>query len=242
MKIDYRAILADVAGHRDQLPLGADLAPEPGQPSLVSDPGEEQVTKTKSGHLVLKVALVIGAISSLGLVVFRQPRAADPAASDVAARTDGVSPADASVIPDIRNWTAAKPSELSLNFTEWLRGFGVEPASKIAMDSKGAGEPSGAAYLLLTDKTPGMKRVVWVADHQVVYDSVGKIQGIAKLSRESMSRISWSKSGTPVETAEGDGLLLIRDYTSPNGTTVFFIKNRKLCSGVPANITNLELR
>jgi hypothetical protein len=255
MKIDYRGILADVAGHRDQLPLAADLpgkrepqpvaadlAPEFDRQPLVSDAGEEQVRKSKSGNLVLKVALAIGAISALGVAVFNQPHAAKPAASDVAARTDGVSPADVSVIPDIRKWTAAKPSEFSPNFTEWLRGFGVDPASKIALDSKGIGDPSGAAYLLVTDKTPDIKRVVWVANHQVVYDSVGKIQGIAKLSKESMSRITWSESGTAVETAEGDGLLLIRDYTAPNGTTVFFVKNGKLCSGVPANVTNLDLK
>jgi hypothetical protein len=155
---------------------------------------------------------------------------------------DGVSPADAPVIPDIKKWTAVQPSKLSATFIQWLRGSGAEPASKLTLDAHGSGVSSSAAYLLVTGSAPDIKRVVWVVDHHVIYDHVGKFQGIARVSKGGIAHIAWSESGTPVETAEGDGLLVIRDFTAPNGTTVFFVKDGKLLSGVPADVTNLDLR
>ena len=84
-------------------------------------------------------------------------------------------------------------------------------------------------------------RVVWVVDHRVVYDVFGPMEGITRVPAGEMAHITWSESAAPTETAEGDGLMLVRDY-APGGVTIIFLKNGKLYSGVPANLPNIELR
>lgn len=204
-------------------------------------PVEEPAKRSSNVSLTLTIALVLGAIAIAAILAGRLHHST-VVGSSVAARVDGLSPDHMSTIPDIRNWTIATPSDLSLNFTEWLRAFGIDPATKIDLDAHGNGEPSSTAYLLVTQKSPDLKRVVWVADHHVVFDAVEKMQGIARVPSTGMSRIQWSETATPVETPEGEGLMLIRDYSAPNGVTVYFLKNGNLCSGVPRTLPNVDLR
>lgn len=229
-RADYEALFAEIVNKMDERTRGS------------SSEAKQKAPQAKKTTVIPRIAVVAGAILVTVALVFRQPQAAKRAGSDVAVSADGISPGDAKVIGNIRNWKAANASDFNLNFTNWLRGYGVTPASKIELDTKGAGAASGTAYLLVTEKTPGVKRVIWIVGHRAVYDTVGKIQGIAKIPKEGMARITWGENGIPAETADGDGLLLIRDYTSANGATVFFVNNGKLCSGVPSNITNLEIR
>jgi len=221
-----------------------DIRPRPRQPRTLSNKDKKKGAEDNQIYPLSKAVLVIaiGAVLCMSVGVAPSPNAAEPAGSEVAAKTEEAPPVDAKVLPDSRNWTMVNSSGLSSSFAEWLRGYGAEPAGKIALDAAGTGEPDGAAYLFVTDKNPAVKRVVWVVNHQVVYDHVGEIQGFAKVTREGMSRIIWRESGRPVESTEGEGLLLVRDYTSPRGTTVFFLKNGKLRSGIPADITDLDLR
>jgi hypothetical protein len=228
-RADYEALFAEIVNKMDERPRASSAA-------------KQKALKVKKTSSIPRIAVVVGAILVTVALIFRQPQAAKRAVPAVTVSPEGVAPDDAKIIGNIKNWKLAKVSDFNLNFTNWLRGYGVSPASKIELDTKGTGASSGAAYLLVTEKTPGIKRVIWVVDHRAVYDTVGKIQGIAKIPREGMARITWDENGVPVETADGDGLLLIRDYTNANGATVFFVKNGKLCSGVPANIMNLEIR
>ena len=48
--------------------------------------------------------------------------------------------------------------------------------------------------------------------------------------------------GTPAEAAEGDGLLVVRDYGDATTATVFFVNEGKLYSGIPADFHNVDLR
>lgn len=220
-----------------------DIRPRPEQQPVSHGDEKKGAEYTQISPLIQAVlVIVIGAVLCMSVGVSPAPHAAGPASSEVAVKTEEVPSADAKVLPDSRNWTMVNSSGLSSSFAEWLRGYGAEAAGKIALDAAGTGEPNGAAYLFATDKNPAVKRVVWVVNHQVVYDHVGEIQGIAKVSKEGMSRIAWRESGRPVENPDGEGLLLVRDYTSPHGTTVFFLKNGKLRSGIPEDITDLDLR
>jgi len=194
----------------------------------------------KSGSMVIRVALTLGGLVVLwGILSGQTPRFAK---ADSAAAMSGVAADDAKLIPDIGLWQVAGPPDSSSNFATWLRQYGVNPASKIEMDSKGFGSPSGSAYLLMTKKSSELKRAVWVDGGQVVYDNVDKIQGIARVPARATSHVSWKEGAAPPERPEGDGLLVIRDYTDPDGVRLFFVKNGKLVSGVPADLSNIELR
>ena len=227
---DYEALFAEIITKMDARDAATVVAatPKPSKLARVS--------------AIVKIAAASGAILIAASLVFRQPQAARRTTFTVATGADGIDAIDRNAIANIKNWKPAKQSDLRQDFADWLRRYGVEPAGKMELDAKGAGVSSGAAYLLITDKAPGIKRTIWMVDHRAVYDSVGKIQGIAKIPKASMSRISWSDNGAPIERPEGDGLLVVRDYTSAYGTTVFFVKNGKLCSGIVADISGLQLR
>jgi hypothetical protein len=201
----------------------------------------EPIRHERSSWL-LRAALVIGVIVAVGTVVSNQARLSKAEGADPGVRPDGLSREEVNVIPDAKQWRVADPAEFSSDFTAWMQRSGASPASKIELAPDEKGLPSSVAYLFVTEKTPDVKRVVWVVDRQVLCDVVDKIEGIAKVPKQSMSRIAWSESSTPVETAEGDGLLVVRDYGDATTATVFFVNNGKLYSGIPADFHNVDLR
>jgi hypothetical protein len=196
--------------------------------------------KPLSSSWVLKFALLVGAVAAVAAVLSNA--APTQVASTQTKTSNGILPIDRRVIPDAGNWRTVSPLELRGQFVDWMEGFGVTPASKIDLDARGDGQETGTAYLLATEKTPELKRVVWVANHQVLCDVVDRIEGIAKVPRDSMPAIVWSEGSTPPQAAEGDGLLVVRNYEKPEGGTVFFFSHEKLYSAVPADFHNVPLK
>jgi hypothetical protein len=196
--------------------------------------------KPLSSSWLLKFALLVGVIAAIAAVI------SNAAPSQVAAvettPSNGILPLDQRTIPDAGNWRTVNPIELSPRFTDWMQGSGVTPSSRIDLDGWEDGQSSGRAYLLATEKTPEMKRVVWIMNRQVVCDIVDRIDGMAKVPRDNMPSVVWSEDSTPTEAAAGDGLLLVRNYEKPEGGTVFFFSHGKLYSGIPANFHNIRLR
>lgn len=187
-----------------------------------------------------KVALLVGGLVGVWLLV--SPQNPVTAGMRPLAWQNGVAAEDARLIPDAGRWAVIDPATLDSSFRYWLSGFGAQPNSRIKLDSRGSGEPTGVAYLLATAKAGDRKRVVWVADHQVVYDIVEKVQGIARVPASSLARMAWRAGSRPPETPEGDGLMIIRNYMEPNGIAVFFVQNGHIYSGVPEDLSNVELR
>ena len=201
----------------------------------------EPIRHERSSWL-LRVALVIGVIVAVGTVVSNQARLSKAEGPDPGVRPDGLSREEVKAIPDVRQWRVADPAEFSSDFTAWMQRSGASPASKIELAPDEKGLASSVAYLFVTEKTPEVKRVVWVVDRQALCDVVDKIGGIAKVPKQNMSRIAWSERGTPAEATEGDGLLVVRDYGDATTATVFFVNKGKLYSGIPADFHNVELR
>jgi hypothetical protein len=197
--------------------------------------------KPLSSSWVLKFALLVGAGAAVAAVLSNAAAPPQVATTQTKA-SNGILPIDQRVIPDAGNWRTVSPSELRPQFIDWMEGFGVTPASKIDLDAREGGQAMGTAYLLATERTPELKRVVWVANHQVLFDVVDRIEGIAKVPRDSMPGIVWCEGSTPAEAAEGDGLLVVRDYEKPEGGTVFFFSHEKLYSAVPADFHNVPMK
>jgi hypothetical protein len=196
--------------------------------------------KHLSSSWVLKFALLVGAVAAVAAVL---SSAAPPEVAATETKpSNGILPVDERVIPDAGNWRTVNLIELGSRFSDWMQGFGVTPTSKIDLDAGGDGPALGTAYLLATEKTPEVRRVVWITNHQVLCDLVDRIEGIAKVPRDSMPAIVWSEGSTPPEAAEGDGLLVVRDYEKPQGGTVFFFSHEKLYSAVPSDFHNVPLR
>jgi len=192
---------------------------------------------------VLKFALAVGVLAAIVTIASeRAPSGLAVSESSESRKPEGISEPEMKIIPDARQWELADPLTFDLGFTAWMERFGVSPSSKIQINSDGVGQAFGTAYLLVTRKTPDVKRAVWVNAHEVVCDIVDKIEGIATVPKQNISRISWSESGAPAESPDGDGLLVVRDYSNPAGATVFFTRNGKLHSAVPADFHNVELR
>jgi len=191
----------------------------------------------------LKFALAVGVLAAIATIASERTQSGLAVSGSVEnMKPAGIPEAEMRIIPDARQWELDDPLTFDLGLTAWMERFGVSPTSKIELDKDGADHAFGTAYLLVTRKTPDVKRAVWVSDHEVVCDIVDKIEGIAKIPKQNISRISWSENGAPVESPDGDALLLIRDYSNPAGATVFFTSNRKLHSAVPADFHNVALR
>jgi hypothetical protein len=201
----------------------------------------EPIRHDRSSWL-LRVTLVIGVMVAVGTVVSNEEHLSKTEGADPGVRLDGLSREEVSAIPDVRQWKLADPSEFSSDFTEWMQRSGATPASKINQAPDEKGFAPSVAYLFVTKKTPEVKRVVWVVDRQALCDVVDKIGGVAKVPKQNMSHIAWSESGTPVETAEGDGLLVVRDYGNATTATVFFVNKGKLYSGIPTDFHNVDLK
>jgi hypothetical protein len=189
----------------------------------------------------LKVALAAGVLAAIATIASERTPSETVSQHAEAAKPAGISEAEIKIIPDARQWELADPLTFDLGLTAWMERFGVAPSSKIQLADDGTGLSFGTAYLLVTRKTPDVKRAVWVIDGEVICDIVDKIAGIAKIPKQNIARISWSEGGVPMDP-DGDALLLIRDYSSPGGATVFYASNRKLHSAVPADFHNVALQ
>jgi hypothetical protein len=190
----------------------------------------------------LKIALAAGVLAAIATIASETSTSGTVSSPVEAAKPPGIPEAAMNVIPDARQWELADPLTFDLGLTSWMGRFGVVPSSKIELDTDGNGLSFGTAYLLITRKTPDVKRAVWVNDHEVICDIVDKIEGIAKIPKQNVSGINWGENGAPAVSTDGDALLIIRDYSNPAGATVYFTSDGKLHSANPADFHNVELR
>jgi hypothetical protein len=240
--IELREVLVPLDTFRHVLSRLKSLAVLNNEAAKLPNASQIKVVPVKhlSSSWLLKFALLVGAIAAIAAVI------SNAAPSEVAAvetkPSNGILPLDQRTIADAGNWRTVDAMELSSKFSDWMQGFGVTPASRIDLDGWGDEQSPGRAYLLATEKTPEIRRVVWIMNRQVVCDIVDKVDGIAKVPRENMPSVVWNEGSTPTEAAEGDGLLLVRDYERPEAATVFFFSHGKLYSGIPADFHNIRLR
>ena len=149
--------------------------------------------------------------------------------------------ADGVTVANRDGWRPATTVDLAPEFVSWLKNAGVTPEPQISLDPHGDGS-SSLAYLLQADNNPNLRRVIWIVDRQVVCNFMGRIDGIARISRDSMSRISWAEGAAPLKGADGDGLLVVRDHTRHDSATVYFFSQHELHTAIPADTSQISLQ
>ncbi|HEY1937331.1 MAG TPA: hypothetical protein VGJ33_05320 [Candidatus Angelobacter sp.] len=185
----------------------------------------------------LQIAVAAGVLASVGITLSSNRKVEGAGHQPV----EEIAAVDSRVIPDVKNWRPVRDEELNLSFINWIDPAGTSGHSRLLLDAAGQNEFNDPAYLLATDKIQNTKRVVWIVDGHIVYDNVGALIGIARVSRDEMQHVRWSEAGSPQETPDGDGLLVLREYDSPTGTSIFFVHNGNLYSGIPADYRSISL-
>jgi hypothetical protein len=218
----------------------ADLAqlcgkmPNAGQISVQSIPEQKKAW-------VPRAALAAAVIICFAIIPFRSQKV-EGASTAGLRHAVGIDADDFKRIPGVRNWRLGTNEDMDAAFAAWIDPSGSTLHTRLSLDANGRHESTDNAYLLASDKSNTIRRVVWVADRHVVYDFVGTLIGIARVPRDEVQHMRWSESGTPQESPDGDGLLVVREYGNADGASIFFLHNGVLCSGIPANYRNLSLK
>ncbi len=150
----------------------------------------------------------------------------------------GILPADALQIGNLAGWRLAQESDFSHETAYWLRGEGVLPSGRIAVDLSGNNTHRDMAYILIDGSQ--MMRVVLFSQGLRVYDQ--RYQSIAIASRmphSGMASATW-KDGVSAN-ADGDGLLLATRGDDRTSGVVFTMHDGKLTFNLPADYRNLNL-
>lgn len=207
--------------------------PNAGQVSVAGIPREKA--------WVLRAVLAAGVLICAAILPFRSGKA-EGAGPVVPPSIEGIDVGDSKIISNAGTWRLGKDEDMELSFVAWIDPQGQGGHTRFFMDAEGKHESNDKAYLLASEKSSNIKRVVWIADQRLVYDYVGPLVGIAKVPRDEVDHMRWSEAGTPQESPDGDGLLVVREYGSPNGVSIFFLHDGVLCSGMPADYRSLSLK
>jgi hypothetical protein len=189
---------------------------------------------------VLRAALAVGVLACVASITFRSGNV-EGAGPAVPPSVAGIDAGDFKIIPGARNWRLGRDEDMDVSFVSWIDPRGAGRNSRFSMDADGKRESNGNVYLLAADKSMA-KRVVWIANGHLVYDYVGTLVGIAKVPQDEMEHLRWSEAGTPQESSDGEGLLVVREYGNPNGASIFFLHAGVLCSGIPSDYRNISLK
>jgi len=195
-------------------------------------------------HWVPKLAFVMVitiAIAGL-LLIAEEPSAQVQATSSVSTGVEGMSSKDSVLISNPAGWQKATAQDLNPDFSSWLNQRSVVPATQLSMDATGKGSETGLAYLLKSEENPKVKRLVWIADRKIFCDLSGRIDGMARIPKDSLLGLSWTEGGTPVSEPEGDGLLVVRNHQDTSTATVYFVTHGELHSAIPADFNQISFR
>jgi len=210
---------------------------------LASMPGARQNASevpARRLHWLVKPALAASlSLTVIGWFLLKQPTKADATSQPV---LDGISSSDRPLIPNLNGWKIAAPSDLNTDFLSWLKDAGADPAAYVRTDSSGSGTLNGAAYFLKADTDSNTKRVVWIVDHRVLFDTILRADGITRIPKANIVRASWAEGKAPGSDLDGDGLLVVRDSSKPDAATVYYTSQGALHTAVPADYRQLSLR
>lgn len=210
-----------------------------------ASPSRKASAKTPSAFrkpLALKSALAaVCAMIVVIPILLRDNKSASKASSSSALVLSDIAADDRVLISNGSGWKLAEVENLSPEFVRWVRNSGASPATRFTMDPNGQGKGEGTVYLLESTSNGKTKRIVWILERRVVFDYVGAVDGVVPISKEKMPDVRWSESGAPTVQIDGDGLLVIRDHTRPDSTTVYFMSQRALHTAVPADFNSISI-
>ncbi len=149
---------------------------------------------------------------------------------------EGIAEADAKLIPGISKWRLAPSQAFDPNGIGWLRGSGIEAASRIP--AAFSGREGDTAYILTKDD--GSKRVVILSAGRNVYDATYTYLGVAaRVKKSIVPSITWA--GNPSEEPDGDGLFVLRAPNDPASGLIIFIKGDRIITAAPKDYRTIRL-
>ena len=190
---------------------------------------------------MLKAALALGILVALSSVLSNQVHSSSSSETPAQENVAAIPPEDAAIIPESKPWSLFNTADFGPDYSLWMREAGSQPAAQVGVDLHGTGQPSGVAYLLVTSKTPDVKRVVCIVDHKVIYDVVDKIEGIARVPADQVVRAVATPGLTPEHSPEGEGLLVVRSYNNPATSSLLFIAGGTLHTFNPSDFRTIRL-
>jgi hypothetical protein len=185
---------------------------------------------------------VVAAITLVvtGYFVYRESPAAASATVTDATPQDKL-PGSGLLVPNPNGWTVAGVTDFNPDFVAWLKRSGVTPETKITLNPGAEGDGTSVVHVLRPTTGERTRRVVWMLDNSVVFDLVGPLEGVTRIPKESLLKISWAEGSAPTFTPDGDGLLVVRDHSKPGTATVYFTSQRILHTAVPADFEGISL-
>lgn len=192
-------------------------------------------------RLVLRTAIVIGAVTALGAIIAASHTPADIPISEIApgeaTSVEGILPNEALQIGQVKGWHGAKQAELDPDALSWARAFG-QGAVRLDGDFTGKGHGKETAYLLVNNE--GQRRIVVLSDAHARLDMRYPWAGIlTRIPKPAISRIEWI--GRAPETPDGDALMIIRKPGDRTSGLVLYLSDGRLVSGVPKDYQAVPL-
>jgi hypothetical protein len=232
----------DPANHvLDHLQVMAKLAVE-----FRGMPGADKVKVTpfrRERHLMARVAIVAGAVLTIGSVLAATRASIHPVEAQAQMRDQlpaGMLPLDAQVIPAVSGWRLATEEDFDPVGDYWMRTRGVEPSGHVELDFSGTGNPGDAVYVLAAGG--GERRVVLLDDHRNLFDSrFPALVAVARVPASAVNSIAWAGGNGP-QQVPGDGLLVVTGSGENTSAVVLFVRDSRLLSFIPANYQQINLQ
>ena len=191
-------------------------------------------------HLIARIAIAAGAVAALVMVFSatsgNQRRTGPPPGP---AATGGILPVDAVAMRNPQGWRVAEAEDFDFATLAWLRDNGMQPQGRLTGDFSGKGLGTDVAYLLVGPD--GSRRVVLlsggVARYDAQFDSLG---GVALLPKDNASSVHWK--GLAPETADGDGLVVVRNGADGASALAIFLHGNTGVMASPLKYDNIGLR
>ena len=209
-------------------------------------PGAETVKvtpyKRERTSIAFRAAIVVGAIVAMVIVASHPSGTQDPAlAESKPARDTGVPLNDATVIPGLDHYHAARPEELDTDASSWISSGGETPSGRMPLDLAGRGAPLDTAYLLFTDD-PVKTRVALVEEGHLMFDNYfPNAEAIARVPRDNIAGIEWSTPPATGAAPVGDGVLIVMKNGDQTKGVVIFPANGRMQTAIAKSYTDINL-
>jgi hypothetical protein len=163
------------------------------------------------------------------------------APAPVAETKAAIPPADAALIPNLSSWRLLEPADCNVSALAYLQQQGLHPEGRITADFSGQGGDS--AYVFINNESGGQPvRVVMLVKQQVRFDAgMARLDVAARIPKSSIAGIEW-KNRAPLGGPDGDGLLLVRDYSDPGSATVLYWSGVRLMLASPKDFHMVALQ
>jgi hypothetical protein len=209
-------------------------------------PGAERIKITpyqrEKSTPVFRLAMIVGAMAAIIAVFVVKPSTGQPELSALAStevHAEGMLPIDYSAVPDQQGFRVAKEDDFNPQVAGYIKSFGDEVTGRVTLNFASDETTPDVAYWL-TDGA-SKNRLVLIKQGVSAYDTVyGNLVGMAKVSKDNISRIHWTSK--PTREITGDAVILfLRQPDGDIGSLVLFPMDGKVVTGAPERYDQVNL-